>query len=161
MLLHRHCRSRAVALAALLGLLAAACQPAAPAGPPPPRQTTTGLELEAARTALADRLAAEGFTVEAAVGGLRVHSFDPRFMTCDVLTLRPRGSESEQTRLARPDRTTTTVAIRLEEAGARTALSWEPRFTGSYLNRFDNLRFEQPCRSTGVLERWLATALPA
>ena len=150
----------ALAAAVLLGLLASACQPAAPTGPPPPRQTTTSLDIEAASTALAERLIAEGFTVERDVGGLRLRSEDPGLMRCDVLTIHPRGSESEQTQLARPDRTTSTAAVRIEQAGSRTRVSWEPRFLGSYLNRLDNIRFDSPCRSTGQLEQLLATALP-
>lgn len=157
---HRGCGGRALAWSLVLAGLVVACQPAPPPGPPPPRQATTSLDPEAARTSLAERLTAEGFTVEADVGGLRLRSDDPRFMACDVLTIRPRGGESEQTRLARPERTTTTATIRIEAAGTRTRLSWEPRFSGSYLNRLDNIRFEQPCRSTGVLERLLETALP-
>ncbi len=151
---------RPLTAAVLLGLLASACQPAAPAGPPPPRQTTTSLDIEAASVALADRLIAEGFTVERDVGGLRVRSEDTRFMRCDVLKIRPRGGESEQTRLVRPDRTITTATVRIEQAGPRTRLGWEPRFVGSYLNRLDNIRFDSACRSTGVLEQLLATALP-
>ena len=104
---------RTVTASALLGLLASACLPAGQAGPPPPRQTTTSLDIEAASVVLADRLIAEGFTVERDVGGLRVRSEDPRFMACDVLTIRPRGGESEQTQLARPDRTTSTAAVRI------------------------------------------------
>lgn len=144
----------------LLALLVGACQPAAPTSPPPPRQTTTSLDIEAASVALADRLIAEGFTVERDVGGLRVRSEDPRFMRCEVLTIRPLGGESKQTRLTRPDRTTSTAAVRIEAAGQRTRLTWEPRFLGSYLNRLDNIRFEAPCRSTGQLEHLLTTALP-
>lgn len=144
----------------LLGLLVAACQPAPPPGPPPPRQTTTSLDLEEARVALVARLVAEGFTVEPDVGGLRVRADDPRFMRCDVLMLRPRGRDTKQTQPTRPDQTTTTVIIRIEAAGPRTRLAWEPRFFGSYLNRLDNIRFDAPCRSTGVLEQLLATALP-
>jgi hypothetical protein len=157
---HRGFGTRALAASLVLAALVAACQPAPPPGPPPPRQTTTSLDLQAARTTLTERLVALGFTVEADVGGLRVRSADPRFMRCDALKLRPRGSESEQSRLTRADRTTTTAAIRIEAAGARTRLSWEPRFSGSYLNRLDNIRFDNPCRSTGELERLLATALP-
>ena len=153
---------RVTALAGAVGLavLVAACQPAAPTGPPPPRQTTTSLEIDAARTALTQALVAQGITVEPDVGGLRLTATDPRFMRCDTLQLRPRGRDTQQTQLARPDRTTTTAAVRIESAGARTQLSWAPRFSGSYLNRLDNIRFEQPCRSTGVLEQLLSTALP-
>lgn len=144
----------------MLAGLVAACQPAPQAGPPPPLRTTTSLDLEAARSGLAGRLAAEGFTVEQDVGGLRASSTDPRFMRCDTLQLRPLGRDSGQTRFVRPDRTLTTAAIRIEAAGARTQLSWQPGFGGSYLNRLDNIRFDNPCRSTGVLEQLLSTALP-
>ena len=151
---------RSLASAALLGLLLTACQSAAPTAPPQPRQTTTSLEPAAARSALARHLIDEGFTVDRDVGGFRVQSTDGRFMQCDTLLLRPRGRDTKQTRLTRPDQTTTTAAIRIEVAGERTRLSWEPRFVGSYLNRFDNNRFERPCRSSGVFEHLLSTALP-
>ena len=143
------------------GLLAG-CQPAppgAPAGPPPARQTTTSLDLETARAALAERLIAEGFTVDRDVGGLRVQSTDPRFMRCASLPVRSRDSDSSQRRMARADRTTTTATIRLEQAGARTRLSWQPGFTGSYLNRIENIRFAAACESTGAFEQLMSTAL--
>jgi hypothetical protein len=150
---------RALVLGVVLGGLVAACQPA-PSGPPPVRQTTTSLDLPSARDLLAERLAAEGFSVEREVGGLRVSSKDPRFMRCDALRVRPLVRDSGQTRLTRPDQTLTTATIRIEAAGPRTRVSWQPRFTGSYLNRLDNIRFDSPCRSTGVLEQLLSTALP-
>jgi hypothetical protein len=150
---------RALVLGVGLGGLLAACQPV-PSGPPPARQTTTSLDLSSARDLLAERLAAEGFTVELDVGGLRVRSTDPRFMRCDTVWVRPLGRDSGQTRLVRPDQTVTTASIRIEAAGPRTRVSWQPRFTGSYLNRLDNIRFDNPCRSTGVLEQLLSTALP-
>ncbi len=144
-----------------LGALLGACQPPpSPPGPAPPLRTTTSLDLPATHAALAERLAAEGFTVERSVGGVTVSSTDPRFTACDRLQLRERGSDDTRSELVRPDRTTATAVIRIEEAGARTRLSWQTRFTGSYLNRFDNLRVEAPCRGTGELERLLETLLP-
>ena|GEM_PF-959463 len=158
-------RGRLLTLASILGLGASlvACQPAPsglPSAPPPARQTTSSLDLEAARATLAERLIAEGFTVERAVGGLHVRTTDPRFMRCPVLQVRSRDRESSQRRLVRPDRTVTTAAIRIEEAGPRTRVSWQPTFTGSYLNRVDNIRFEQACADSGALAQLLSTALP-
>jgi hypothetical protein len=156
---------RMTALVLSLGLagLVAACQPgpaSAPAGPPPARQTTTSLDLEAARATLAERLIAAGFAVDQDVGGLRVRSTDPRFMRCASLPVRSRDSDSSQRQMARAERTTTTATIRLEQAGARTRVSWQPSFTGSYLNRIENIPFEAPCRSSGVFEQLMSTVLP-
>jgi len=153
----------AQALVLSLGLagLLAACQPTPSAAPAAPaRQTTTSLDLETARATLAERLIAAGFAVDLDVGGLRVQATDPRFMRCATLPVRSRDRKSSQRQMARADRTVTTATIRLEEAGARTRVSWQPSFTGSYLNRLDNLRFDAPCRSTGAFEQLLSTALP-
>jgi hypothetical protein len=146
---------------AVLGLLAvAACQPPAPPpGPPPPLRTTTSLDLETARTTLTERLMAQGFSVDREVGSLVVRSTDPRFSACPVISVSELGRR-DRSRLTRPDRTTATAVVRSEAAGARTLLTWQTSFSGSYLNRFDNLRFEEPCRSTGELERLLAGTLP-
>ena len=146
---------------ALLGLLAvAACQPPAPPpGPPPPARTTTSLDLETARTTLTERLIAQGFSVDREVGGLVVSTTDPRFSACPAIRVSELGRR-ERNRLTRPDRTTATAVVRIEAAGARTLLTWQASFSGSYLNRFDNIRFEAPCRSTGELERLLAGTLP-
>jgi len=147
----------------VLAALVAACQPVPaglPSGPPPPRQTTTSLDLETARATLAERLRGEGFSVERDVGGLRVRATDPRFMRCPVVQVRSLDRDSSKRQSARADRTITTVTIRVEEAGRRTSLSWQPTFTGSYLNRIENLRFERACASTGVVEQLLSTALP-
>ena len=152
----------ALSALALVGLVAA-CQPISsgrPAGPPPPRQTTTSLDLETARATLAERLGAAGFMVEPDVGGFRVSSADPRFMRCPVVPVRSIDRSSSKRQLARADRTTTTATIRIEEAGRRTRLSWKPTFTGGYLNRIENLRFERPCAGTGVFAQLMETALP-
>jgi hypothetical protein len=145
----------------LLALGLAACQPPAqPPGPPPPSRTTTSLGLEAARETLAERLQAQGFAVERRVGGLVARSTDKSLASCDVIRLRELGQDDTRSRLVRADALTATADIRIEEAGPRTRLSWQTRFVGSYLNRFDNVRVDAPCRSTGALERLLETALP-
>ena len=146
---------------ALLGLLAvAACQPPAPPpGPPPPARTTTSLELDAARAAFAERLLVLGFSVDREVGGLVVSTTEPRFTACPAIWVSELGRR-DRSRLTRPDRTTATAVVRIEATGARTLLTWRTSFSGSYLNRFDNLRFEAPCRSTGELEQLLAGTLP-
>jgi hypothetical protein len=152
---------RPLLIACLLAFAVAACRPPAPPpGPPPPLATSTSLDLETAREQLAERLLASGFSVVQRVGGLSVSTTDPRFASCDVISVRERGSDATRSRLTRADAVTATADIRIEVAGPRTRLSWQTRFSGSYLNRFDNIRFEQPCRSTGELERLLATALP-
>lgn len=124
-------------------------------------QTSTSLDLDSARTALEERLLAQGFDVDRAVGGLVATSTDPGFVVCEPLIMQERGSDATRSRTARADRTTARAWIRIEEAGTRTRLSWETSFTGSYLNRFDNRRVEEPCRGTGALERLLETALPS
>jgi hypothetical protein len=147
--------------AALVLALAACVPPAPPPGPPPPVQTTTSLDLVAARQALEERLQAEGFDVDRAVGGLVATTTDARFVACEPMMMQERGSSATRSHIARPDRVTATASIRIEEAGPRTRLSWGTAFSGSYLNRFDNRRVEAPCRSTGELERLLETALPS
>lgn len=150
----------ALLMACLLMFGVTACQPPAPPpGPPPPLRTTTSLDLEGARTALAERLLAQGFSVDREVGGLVVSTSDPRFAACPAVWVSELGRR-ERRRLAEADRTTAAATIRIEAAGPRTRLSWQTSFSGSYLNRFDNIRFDGPCRSTGALERLLETALP-
>ncbi len=139
----------------------AACQPPAPPpGPLPPMRTTTSLDLETARLALTERLTQDGLEVEQRLGGLTVTGTDDRFTACAPIVISDVRGGNHRSRLTRPDRTTATAVVRIEAAGARTLLSWQASFSGSYLNRFDNLRFEAPCRSTGELERLLAGTLP-
>ena len=154
----RHWRKALLSGPVLLALTA--CQPpAAPPGPPPPVGTTTSLDLDSARMALAERLLALGFSVDRDVGGLSARTTDTRFSACPAIWVSELGRRDRR-RLVEADRTLATATIRIEEAGPRTRLGWQTRFSGSYLNRFDNNRFEAPCRSTGELERLLETALP-
>ena len=154
-------RFRTLLTPCLLALGIAACQPPAPPpGPPPPLVTSTSLDLETARETLAERLLAMGFAVDRRLGGLTVSSADPRFTACAALRVRELGRDDTRSRLVSADRVTATADIRIEEAGPRTRLSWATRFSGSYLNRFDNIRFEASCRGTGELERLLSTVLP-
>jgi hypothetical protein len=155
-----HNRSGA-AVALVFAMLLGACQPPSPPpGPPPPVRTTTSLDLEGARTTLAERLLAQGFSVDRKVGGLVVRSSDARFAACPAIWVSELGRRDRR-RLVEADRTLATATIRIEEAGPRTRLGWQTSFSGSYLNRLDNIRFEAPCRSTGELERLLETALPS
>jgi hypothetical protein len=44
------------------------------------------------------------------------------------------------------------VTVRFSELGGQTSVSLTPRLDGVYVDRFNNLPFDRPCASTGVME---------
>ena len=147
-------------------LLTAACGPAS--APPlgvtdTPLGTMTTLSVEAAEDAVVARLRDLGFVItesreNALVTGEIANGAPAAWSECDRVLVRERG-DGNRTDWAEADDRRTRVTVRFSELGGRTSVSLTPRFTGVYLDRFDNLPFDRTCASTGTLEPQILAAV--
>jgi len=136
---------------------------AACAGPAPqpgvtttPTGAMTDRPLAEAEAAVAARLQELGFTVEdrpdTAVVAASIERGAPAgWAFCDRVQVRER-EDRNRTHWAEAEALGVKVNVRLSELAGRTSVTVSPRFSGIYLDRFDNLPFERLCASAGVLE---------
>jgi hypothetical protein len=150
---------RAWPVAALL-LLAACAGPA-----PQPGVTTertgamTDLPLAEAERIMVDRLQGLGFSVEdrpeTGVVAATIDSGAPaEWAFCDRIQVRD-SQDGNRTQWTDVETLRVQINVRLTELGGGTSVTLSPRYTGTYLNRFDNLPFDRLCASAGVLEPML------
>jgi hypothetical protein len=128
-----------------------------------PLGTMTTLSVEAAEDAVVARLRDLGFVItesraNALITGEIANGAPAAWSECDRVLVRERG-DGNRTDWAEADDRRTRVAVRFSELGGRTSVSLTPRFTGIYLDRFDNLPFDRACSSTGQLEPQILAAL--
>ncbi len=144
-----------------LALLLAACAPTPRPGPPPPAGVESSLSPEAATQALIASLGQNGLSIDRAPGGLTATSSDARFTLCDTIWVRERSSSSSSPRgsFASPDSTRITADIRVAPGPLGSAVTWRTLASGNYLNRFDNLRFDARCATSGELEQLIEDAV--
>lgn len=152
-------------LVALGVVLLASC-----AGPKPQPGVSTAplgalstLSIDAAETAIAERLAGLGFAVEErganAIVLARIDEGAPaEWSICDRVEVRDLDGGIRFDWAEAKDRRTS-VTARFSELGGRTAVVLKPRFEGIYTNSFDNLPFARACASTGTLETLLLAAV--
>lgn len=147
-----------------IGLLAACAQPA-----PQPGVSTAALggitpqPIADAETAVATRLRELGFNViesrETGVLQAEIRNGAPAaWAACDRVLVTERDDRN-RTHWADADDRRTTVTVRFSELAGQTSVTLTPRFTGVYLDRFDNLPFDRPCSSTGALEPQILAAV--
>jgi len=158
-----HVSNRAVAIGFAL-LTLTACSRSALEAPraesTADRQRISRLGPADARSALVAALRATGFAVEVTGGGVTATSSDPRYAHCDTIWVVDRSKESgSRGHFARADSTTANVRISLTPTAEGTAVDWRTRRHGSYLNRFNNWRFEASCRGTGAIDDVIEAAL--
>jgi hypothetical protein len=128
-----------------------------------PLGTMTTLSVDAAEDAVVARLRELGFVItesraNALVTGEIANGAPAAWSECDRVLVRERG-DGNRTDWAEADDRRARVAVRFSELGGRTSVSLTPRFTGIYLDRFDNLPFDRACSSTGQLEPQILAAL--
>jgi hypothetical protein len=147
-------------------LAPAACGPA-PAPPlgvtDTPLGTMTMQSIDAAEDAVVARLRDLGFVITESrenglVTGEIANGAPAAWSFCDRVLVRERD-DGTRTDWAEADDRRTRVAVRFSELGGQTSVSLTPRFTGLYLDRFDNLPFDRACSSTGQLEPQILAAL--
>ncbi|MEZ5864457.1 MAG: hypothetical protein R3D25_10480 [Geminicoccaceae bacterium] len=144
-----------------LGLLLAACATTPRPGPPPPARVDSSLTPEAATAALTEALGRNGLNLDRAPGGLTATSADERFTLCDTLWVRERSANDSTTRgrFTSPDSTRVRADIRIEPGPRGSVVTWRTLASGSYLNRFDNIRFDARCATSGELEQLIEDAV--
>lgn len=144
-----------------IGLLLAACAPTLRPGPPPPPSVESTLSPEAATQALITALGQNGLTIDRAPGGLTATSADERFTLCDTIWVRERsGSDtSHRGSFTSPDSTRVTANISIAPGPLGSTVSWRTLASGNYLNRFDNIRFDARCATSGELEQLIEDAV--
>lgn len=138
-----------------LGLLLTACAPSPRPGPPPPARVDSSLSPEAATAALTEALGRNGLAIDRAPGGLTATSADERFTLCDTIWVRERSAsdKSPRGRFTSPDSTRIRADIRIDPSPLGSTVTWRTLASGNYLNRFDNIRFDARCATSGELER--------
>jgi hypothetical protein len=145
-------------------LLAACAQPA-----PRPGVSTAALgavtpqPVDAAETAIAARLQELGFDLvesrETGVIQAQMQNGAPAaWSVCDRVLVTERDDRNRSHWADANDRRTT-VTVRFSQLAGQTSVTLTPRFTGVYLDRFDNLPFDRACASTGALEPQILAAL--
>lgn len=144
-----------------LGLLLPACAPAPRPGPPPPARVDSSLSVEAATAALTERLGQNGLSIHRAPGGLTATSTDERFMLCDTIWVRERSAsdKSPRGRFTSPDSTRIRADVRIGPGPLGSTVTWQTLASGNYLNRFDNIRFDARCATSGELEQLIEDAV--
>jgi hypothetical protein len=138
-------------LAPFLAVLIAGCETA----PPPPLSVTTALAPEAASEQVAAALENAGLTVERTADGLRATTTSASFIRCLPVMV---GGGDDRRVFTEVRERRGLVDVRFAGNG-RTTATWQTTYFGRYLNRVNNTPFEQPCESTGALERLIARAL--
>lgn len=147
---------------ALATVLAAGCT--VTPGPPPVSLTRQTLPVanDVARTRMLDVLARQGFTVtEAAPGGIMAERRDvlaQAWVDCPLRLVRDEQSDFVRSDWTEPRGAAVVLRIGLQPAAAGTAvlIAAEPR--GTYVDRYRNIAFTAPCRSTGAVEQALLSA---
>ena len=136
---------------------------AACAGPAPqpgvtttPTGAMTDRSIAEAEAAVAARLLELGFAVEdrpetGVVAGSIERGAPAGWAFCDRVQVRER-EDRNRTHWAEAEALGVRVDVRLSELGGGTSVTVDPRFSGIYTDRFDNLPFERLCASAGVLE---------
>jgi hypothetical protein len=84
---------------------------------------------------------------------------DAVWADCERAWVTDRTSDSERPRRARPISRDLSLDVTVRESAGRAEVQPVARFTEQQLDRWRNLPFTQPCRSTGVLERALLDSL--
>ncbi len=143
----------------VLGMLAlAAC-----AGPAPqPGVSTAALgamtaqSVGAAETAVVANLKEMGFSVDESletgiVMGEIKNGAPAAWSSCDRIQVTEQFDRNRVLWADAEDRRAR-VTVRFSELGGQTSVSLTPRLDGIYVDRFNNLPFDRPCASTGVME---------
>jgi hypothetical protein len=84
---------------------------------------------------------------------------DAGWAHCERAWITDRSSDSRRPRRARPISRDLALEVAVRESASGVEVQPVARFTEQQQNRWRNLPFTQPCRSTGVLERALLDAL--
>lgn len=136
---------------------------AACAGPAPqpgvsttPTGAMTDRPLAEAESFLVTRLQKLGFTVEdrpetGVVAATIERGAPAEWAFCDRIQVSERDDRN-RTHWADAETLKVQVNLRLSELGGGTSVTVSARYSGIYLDRFDNLPFERLCASAGVLE---------
>lgn len=146
-------------------LILAAC-----AGPAPqPGVSTAALgaltpqPVAAAQAAVAARLAELGFAVtespETGIIMAEISNGAPvAWADCDRMQVTEQFDRNRVQWADAEDRRAR-VTVRFSELAGQTSVSLAPRLDGLYVDRFNNLPFDRPCASTGVLETQILAAV--
>ena len=84
---------------------------------------------------------------------------DAGWAHCERAWITDRSSDSRRPRRARPISRDLALEVAVRESAGGVEVQPVARFTEQQHNRWRNMPFTQPCRSTGVLERALLDAL--